>query len=296
MKEQEMISPKLNLEISKFIEENENLLNENKNQKINFDNESMNELLLYDEIEKKMINNNNKCNYLFKIPFIISFFLLIVLFTFSIIFFYIIFFINNKSNFKIIDLPWIECDLNDREYQYYIFNNNLEVLLIHDSGFDMDGGAIVIESGYLDNPLNEGIASFATSLISLTSFYDSSNIPVLVDYFGNYAFGTDDFYTNFRFDILNLGFKKFLLPFGSILKERNWSFYFDEFYNNILKMINNVYNGRKKYIYYRENHLLEYFVYGFNNSNNTEILPEGNNETLSNYNYEELKKKNFGIY
>ncbi len=41
----------------------------------------------------------------------------------------------------------------------------------------------------------------------------------------------------------------------------------------------------------RENHLLEYLVYNFKNENNSDILPEGNNETIYKYNKTELEKK-----
>ena len=197
MKDSEITS-KLNLEISKD-EEKDILLDNNKGSKNSYDNESLSEAFLYEELQTN--NKKSKCNIL-KFPFIFYFFVIIIISTISFILFYIIFYTKNKPNFKIVDLPWIEVDLNDREYQYYIFNNNLQILLIHDAGFDMDGGAIVIENGYLDDPLNEGIASLATNLISQISFNDSNNISNLIDYFGNYKFDTDEYYTNFRFDIL----------------------------------------------------------------------------------------------
>ena len=33
-------------------------------------------------------------------------------------------------------------------------------MLINDPNFDKDGGAIVIEKGYLDNPFEEGLSTF----------------------------------------------------------------------------------------------------------------------------------------
>ena len=80
-------------------------------------------------------------------------------------------------------MPWIKADLNDREYEDYLFDNGLEVLMIHDEGFDMDGGAIVIEDGHLENPYAQGISSFATSLLSHIAFEDINHIPNLEDYF-----------------------------------------------------------------------------------------------------------------
>ena len=279
-------SKKVNLEISKDSDEIDNLLEtvENRNTKSSFGIESLSESFLPKEQEIK----NKKCNF----PFIFYFFILILMISISMIIYYIVFYKENKENFRIVEIPWIPLDLNDRLYQDYIFNNNLEILLICDSGFDMDGGSIVIESGYLDNPLEEGIASFATSLISHISFNDTYNIPYLKDYFGNYRFETKEHFTNFRFDILNSGFKKFLSSFGTILnKDFNNFSYFDTYFDSIVREIDLYYQQGEHYIEIRENHLLEYLVYGFRNETNEEILPEGNKQILSLYNYEDLKEK-----
>ena len=290
MKENEK-SSKLNLEISKDLEENDILLDgSSKNQKGSFDNESLSEAFLYEETEGKNNNNKSKCSFFLNLPFIFYFFIILIIFTITLLIYYIIIFIKKEPNFKIVGLPWKEVDLNDREYQNYIFNNRLQVLLIHDSGFDMDGGAIVIEKGFLDDPFNEGIATLATYLLSQIYFNNNKKIPDLDDYFGNYKYSSDEYFTNFRFDILNVGLKKFLSSFGGILKERNWSSLFDEDQiEEAILQIDAIYNAKTRYIEFRENHLLEYFVYGFNNSNNEEILPEGNYDTLSKYNYKELK-------
>ena len=289
MKENEN-SLKLKLEISE-IKENDDLLDNNKNKKDSFDNESLSEAFLYKYSERNN-DNKSKCNFILKLPFIIYFFIFLIIFTIVILLLYIFIYIKKKPNFKIVDLPWIEADLNDREYQNYIFNNNLQILLIHDPGFDMDGGAIVIEKGYLDDPLNEGIATLATFLLSQISFNDNIKISYIDFYFGNYKFTADEYFTDFRFDILNVGLKKYLSSFGGILKERNWPECFNEDeINKTIQKIDDIYKEKTRYIDFRENHLLEYFVYGFNNSNNEEILPEGNNVTLSKYDYKEIKDK-----
>ena len=213
MKEQNYKYSKLSLDVSQNTDEIDNLLDEEQKTKDIFTNESVSEMLIF--IEKK-IGKKRKC-----IHFIIIFLILILIFAIILIILYILYFKNNKPNFRIIKIPWGKLDLNDREYQYYIYDNNLEVLLIHDSGFDMDGGAIVIDSGYLDDPYDEGIAFLAISLLSHITFNDTSNIPILDDYFGNYAFEVNKDFVNFRFDILNAGFKKFLSFFGTILNRQN---------------------------------------------------------------------------
>ena len=282
----EIISPEISLGNNSDKDENKNLISNIKNDEKKFENESMSEALLYedfDNIKQKKIFN--------KMSFIFLFFIFIFLFAIGITIYYIYFYNNSKENFRIVELPWIKIELNDREYQDYIFDNGLEVLLIRDEGFDMDGGAIVIENGYLDRPLDGGIPAVAASLLSHIAFDDIYNIPILEDYFGNYIYETEPHFINFRFDILNAGFKKYLSLFGKLLSLNfdDISTNFDKYYEDILYEIDGIYQERKNIIEYREDHLLEYLVYHFNDSNNNEILPEGNNISLSSYEYNELK-------
>ena len=162
--------------------------------------------------------------------------------------------------------------------------------MIHDEGFDMDGGAIVIEDGYLDNPYAQGISSFATALLSHIAFEDINHIPNLDDYFGSFIHETEDHFINFRFDVLNAGFTKFLSDYGKILNIDfdKISENIDTYKSKIMSELDNIYLNKINYIENRENHLLEYLVYGFNDSNNNDILPEGNNLSLSLYNDTEL--------
>ena len=84
-------------------------------------------------------------------------------------------------------------------------------MIIQDLIFDMDGGAIVIENGYLDDPNKEGLSVFATSLLSYMAFNcELYNIESLENYFGNFKYRTKEHFINFRFYILNNGFHKIL--------------------------------------------------------------------------------------
>ena len=280
------MSPEISVGNMSDKDENKNLIINIKNDKKKFENESISEALLYTDFD----NFKQKKSFC-KISFILLFFIFILLFAIGITIYYIYFYNNSKENFRIVDLPWIKVDLNDREYQDYIFDNGLEVLLIRDEGFDMDGGAIVIENGYLDRPLGGGIPAFAASLLSHIAFDDIYNIPILEDYFGNFIYEIEPNFINFRFDILNAGFKKFLSLFGNLLSLNfdDISIYFDKYYEDIIYEIDEIYQERKNIIEYREDHLLEYLVYHFNDSNNNEILPEGNNMSLRSYEYNVLK-------
>ena len=44
-------------------------------------------------------------------------------------------------------------DLSERKYENYLFDNGLEILLAQDPLIDRDGGSIIIEREYMDNPL-----------------------------------------------------------------------------------------------------------------------------------------------
>jgi hypothetical protein len=164
-------------------------------------------------------------------------------------------------------------------------------MLIHDKEFDMDGGAIVINKGLFDNPYEEGIAKFAVYLLNY-SF--SSNSLILSNYFGNYDFDIEENYINFRFDILNYGFKKYLGIFGSILNHDNISELFDKYLDIIEDIKENMHYDYlicEYNINYLEEHLLQYLVYGFKNETNEEILPEGNGEIIDRYTIPQLKDK-----
>jgi len=151
----------------------------------------------------------------------------------------------------------------------------------------MDGGAIVIENGYLDDPNKEGLSTFISYLLSYLNFGGKpNNIETLENYFGKFKYGTEEEFINFRFDILHDGFKKFLDEFSSILnfKKINDSVNFNTIKEKILNDLKVNYMENQKYIEYRENHLLEYFVYGFKNETGGEILPEGNSDKLKDVN------------
>ena len=236
-------------------------------------------------------NNKSKCQILkdklSTIPFSLYFLIILIILAFSIIGIYINIYQAENPNFKIFDRHWISPIIDDRNYESYLFDNGLEVMLIQDINFDRDGGAIVIENGYLDNPYDEGLSVFANYLLSHLNFDNKEDI--LTDYFGNYLYETDSMFTTFRFDVLNNGFKKYLKDFSSVLDFKGISeFDFENKKDSIISEIEADIDLYKKYMYYRENHLLEYLVYDFKNENNTEILPEGNVDKLRKINLTQI--------
>ena len=239
-----------------------------------------------ESINESLLLKNQSCGQKFinKIrifPFIFYFLIIIFMLCLSIIIYYIYYCSTQKENFTEFKRDWISPSLDKRNYSIYLFDNKLEVMLIQDPFFDKDGGAIVIEKGYLDNPLEEGLSNYITHILSYYNFEDPKNIDILTNYYGDFKFEDEGDFIIFRFAVLNNGFKKFLRFFSAIL---DWKDLDDVLYSNISEeVINDLtkdYENNEHYVPKIENHLIEYLVYGFKNSSNEEILPEGNVEAL----------------
>ena len=266
-------------------QENEFLIDKHKN--INYFSESGGSMTESFLDNKSQINKVNKCN--FKCYFVFCFFILILIASISMIITYIIFLCDKKLNFEIKQKQWIIPELNNRKYENYIFDNGLEVMLIQDPYFDMDGGALVIENGYLDDPLDEGSASLSSSLFTHLAFGDTKNISTLQNYFGTYLYETNEHFTNFRFDILNDGFKKFLDNFSKILDVGDNVEIKDNLIDGIKKDVDQNYLSSINIIN-QEIHLLRYLVYGLKNESGYDILPQGSSQSLSKYTNDQLKE------
>jgi len=240
------------------------------------------------KIKESLLKKFSKSSFLFK------FFIFIFLLSIILSCIYTIAFLSHKPNFRINHIKWDTSDLDDRKYENYIFDNGLEVMIIQDPNFNRDGGSIVIESGYMDNPYNEGIDTFATNLLSHIIFPNANNISNLKDYYGHYDFDCGRYLTTYVFDILNSGFTKFLSDFSLILNSNiseNFDTYFENYEKEIISELNSVYSTQNRNVDFRELHLIEYFVFGLKNENGKEICPKGNSVSLGKYTNTELKSK-----
>ena len=263
-------------------EENDDLINKYEIKDISRNNSFLTEPLFR---HKK----NNK-NIFKRLSFECLFFIFIIIVIIILLVIYIISHLNDEPNFNIYNIDWENFKLNNRDYEIYNFTNGLEVMMIHDKEFDMDGGAIVMNKGTMDNPFEEGISTFATLLLD---YVFSSNDQIINNYFGNYDYNINEDFTGFRFNILNNGFKKYLLKFGSIL-DHDFSKLFDDNIDNIeeiKQIMENKYLNSQYDIDYKENHILAFLVYGLKNETNEEILPEGNKEIMDRYTISDLKNK-----
>ena len=249
-------------------------------------NEGLNESLLLKEQTgcQKFINKIRTFSFLF--------YLLIIIFMLglSLMIYYIYYSSTQEPNFEEIEREWISPSIDKRNYSIYLFKNNLEVMLIQDPFFDKDGGAIVIEKGYLDNPLEEGLSNYITHILSYFQFEEPNKIDFLKFYYGDFKFEDEGDFITFRFDVLNNGFKKFSQVFSTILdwKDLNDTT-FKDINETVIENMSKDYISNQNYTSKIENHLIEYLVYGFKNSNNEEILPEGNIEVLKNIDISTVK-------
>ena len=221
-----------------------------------------------------------------------NFFILNFIFSIILTLIFLIYYAIRKPNFKIVDLNWISVEKNDRKYENYLFDNGLEVLLIQDQLFDRDGGSIVFNKGYMDDPTEEGIATIAIYLLDLIAIKDDEEkLKNLEDYYGKYSFGIEKDFIYYNFEILNNGFKKFLYIFSLILNPQNISYYYDNYIYDIIDSMNDHYFDRVNDLYFKEDHLLQYLVFGLLNKEGKDIAPEGCISTIAEYGYDELKSK-----
>ena len=283
-------------------EEDSELLDNEKEKIINYDSEShyTKENLLP---KKSKELKESKFKKIFKLPLIILFFILIFFGTIIFTIYYLFYYNLTEPNYKIIEPKWDIMDIYNKKYEYYIFDNGLEILLVQDPLIDNDGGCIMVEKGNMDNPYDEGIATFAGLLLDSIEFgsYDNNvydekhiNLKDLYDYYGRYQTFIEENFISYRFDILNNGFLKFVNHYSQIFniyKYGNISIYFDQYYDEIIRTLQINYESTKGDMNNKERHLLEYLVYDLKNEMGYDILPEGNEDSLNKYSREELKSK-----
>ena len=299
MKENKLVK-EIEIPDKAFDQEGDDLINDKGKNLINLDSEKES----IKEASSSQINielRENIFKKILKLHLIIIFFILILFGTIIFIIVYMFYYNLTEPNFKIIKQKWDIMDLNERKYENYLFDNGLEILMVQDPLIDHDGASIVIEKGIMDYPLEEGLGTFAGKLIDFIYFgsfvkedVKHINLKDLRDYYGYYSIIVEAGFTHYSFDILSNGFFKFLYFYSQILKnltEENISNSFSNYFDEIVDQIDESYYEHMENIFLREIHLLEYFVYGFKDKEGNEILPEGNNVSISKYDKKDLEKR-----
>ena len=185
-----------------------------------------------------------------------------------------------------IEKPLIDENL----YEIIRLLNGIEVALISNRNLTTCSAAVVVNSGFRSLPKMNGVPHLTEHMLFLGNekYQNKSHLIDLISrYFGNINGKTEDFETSFFFDLGKDGFKLGLDSFANIFK------------NPIVDkvtMIEEIKNLQAEYIKYSydnqycEKHLIQNIIYSSSFEQNQEILPEGNQETLSK-DYESLRGK-----
>ena len=155
------------------------------------------------------------------------------------------------------------------KYSSITFENGLKIVLVQVDEDDKAGAAISFDYGYLDNRFEPGYLELAFNSLINKEVSGSEN---LTNYFGEFNWMVNKYYSSFYFEILGGGFQSYLKIFSQLtyLKDN------DERFNNIG---NNYLNKDYKYSE-RQNHLLEYLIYGYKNSEDEDIIPMNYNDII----------------
>mgnify|MGYP002626282752 CR=1 FL=1 len=224
-------------------------------------------------IEKK------KCKNIFKnIPIYVTVLTLLLLITSVIIYF--IFLSKYEITYIYEENAYEKPKYSKHKYSSITFENGLKVVLVQVDQDDKAGAAISFDYGYLDNRFEPGYLELAFhSLINK----EVSDSKYLINYFGDFSLVVEKYYSSFCFQILEGGFKDYLKAFAELIYLKDN----DERFNNINK---NDYKSNDKSDK-RKNHLLEYLIYGYRNSEWEDIIPESYEDIMEdlNGNYTQIK-------
>ena len=227
-------------------------------------------------------NNNNEKKKKCPLLLFALFFALLILI--CLIISIIIIKIIKKGKYELSENAYLKPDISNHNYTNITFDNKLELLLIQVDENDTAGGAIVFDTGYLDTKYEPGFLKLA--ILSLIT-YEMQKSNSLIDYLGNFEYSIDEHYSYCSFKILNAGFFQYLEIFSKLTYLED-----DSRYENItdtINILNNKLKSENKKLEKRENHLLEYLIYGYKYENGTDIFPDGN--VIANKNIGEEEKQ-----
>ena len=189
-----------------------------------------------------------------------------------------------EITYKYEDNAYIKPKYSSHKYSSITFKNDLKLVLVQVSSDEEAGGAISYDYGYLNNTFDPGFLKLA--FLSLIS-EDVDNSKSFINYLGKFNSEIEKYYSSFYFEILGGGFQEYLKYFSTLTYLKNDS---DKRFDNNhigtqdLKPLDNVEEKR--------NHLLEYLVYGYNDSNGKDFMPQGNENLIKNLNGNYTKIKN----
>ena len=240
------------------------------------------------KIEKK---TNNSLTRLKSIPYIC--YLDILVFTTTIVM--TIAFIITKykyiQNYEIDIEPYLKPKTLDHGYKRIRFKNGITMVVGQIHFNDTAGGGIAFDKGYLNNEYKPGYLNLAlTNLIYNLKYNKEGDAFIhLNNYLGNIKYSSDEDFSSFYFSILNNGFLKYLKYFSELLYLEDEDI---RLKNDYIKNSTREFPDSGKNKVDKENHLLEFLIYGCKDKNGMEILPQGKKEELEKKlgnNFEEIK-------
>ena len=221
-----------------------------------------------------------------KLPLILYVFFFSLLLLLAFVILVIVLVITKKENYEVHYEPYLKPLISNHNYTQVNFSNGLELLITQVDENDTSGGSISFDTGYLDTKYKPGYLNLA--FLSLIS-NDTSRKKDLEDYLGNFEYSVDEFYSTFSFSILNAGFFKFLKKFSNLtFLEENDERLKDTHIQSKISILENSFKSDEKNLKKRENHLLQYLIYGYKNKEK-EILPQGNIEINNTIDYNEIR-------
>ena len=185
----------------------------------------------------------------------------------------LIIFSKYEKNFIYEENAYIKPKYSSHKYSTLTFNNGLKLLLIQVNQGDPAGGSISFDYGYLDNKYEPGFLKLA--FLSLIS-HNITNSKPYKNYLGDFNSEIGKYYSNFYFQIFGDGFQNYLKYFAELtyLKDKGQEERYSHIGDKDLAPDNNFEEKR--------NHLLDFLVYGYNNSKGRDFLPQGNNDVKKN--------------
>ena len=168
------------------------------------------------------------------------------------------------------DNAYIKPKYSSHKYSSITFKNGLKLVLVQVSSDEEAGGAISYDYGYLNNTFDPGFLKLAFLVLISDNV---NNSKPFINYIGEFKYEIEKYYSSFYFKILGGGFQEYLKNLSTLT-------YLKDDETERLGQIKNKnlepdINAEEK-----RNHLLEYLVYGYNNSKGGDILPQGNNQII----------------
>ena len=225
-----------------------------------------------------LLQENKRCcsiQKLLKIPFILFILILTSLAFLMVLITFVVYIFKYEETYDYEENAYAKPKYAFHEYSTITFDNGLKIVLCQVHPDDRAGGVISFDYGYLDTNFKPGYLKLA--FLSLIN-EDISNSNILTQYFGTFNYLIEKYYSSFDFSILGGGFQSYLKSFSALtyLKDNDARLNFEHIGNKSFNTINNLSQ--------RKSHILEYLIYGYQDSEGRDIIPSNSSQIISDLN------------